>query len=80
LFVRWFKGVRGRRHSVSESLDGVTARVPAALIANRLLTWWAGKKPAKRTFAVCCLFFRGWASAEERQKQLERLKDQEGNS
>jgi hypothetical protein len=80
LFFRWFKCVLGRRHLVSESLDGVTVQVYVALIANLLLTLWAGKKPTKRTFEMFCLFFMGWATEEELQKHLERLKDQKGNS
>jgi Transposase DDE domain len=80
LFFRWFKCVLGRRHLVSESRDGVTVQVYVALIANLLLTLWAGKKPTKRTFEMFCLFFMGWATEEELQKHLERLKDQKGNS
>jgi len=51
-----------------------------ALIANLLLTLWAGKKPTKRTFEMFCLFFMGWATEEELLEHLERLKDQKGNS
>ena len=80
LFFRWFKCVLGRRHLVSESLDGVTVQVYVALIANLLLTIWAGKKPTKRTFEMFCLCFMGWATEEELQHHLEQLKDQKGNS
>ena len=80
LFFRWFKCVLGGRHLVSESLDGLTVQVYVALIANLLLTLWAGKKPTKRTFELFCLFFMGWATAEELQEHLERLKKQKGNS
>jgi hypothetical protein len=80
LFFRWFKCLLGGRHLVSESLDGLTVQVYVALIANLLLTLWAGKKPTKRTFEMFCLFFMGWASAEELQEHLERLKEQKGNS
>jgi hypothetical protein len=80
LFFRWFKCVLGRRHLVSESLDGLTVQVYVALIANLLLTLWAGKKPTKRTFEMFCHFFMGWATQEELQNHLERLKDQKGNS
>ena len=80
LFFRWFQCVPGRRHLVSESSGGVTVQVYVALIANLLLTFWAGKKPTKRPFEMSCLFFMGWASEEELRKHLERLKDQKGNS
>ena len=80
LFFRWFKCVLGRRHLVSESLDGLTVQVYVALIANLLLTLWAGKKPTKRTFEMFCLFFMGWATEKELLEHLERLKKQKGNS
>jgi Transposase DDE domain len=80
LFFRWFKCVLGRRHLVSESLDGLTVQVYVALIANLLLTLWAGRTPTKRTFEMVCLFFMGWATAEELQNHLERLKKQRENS
>ena len=57
--------------------DGAGVRGP---IANLLLALWAGKKPTKRTFEMFCSFFRGWATAEELQEHLERLKEQRGNS
>lgn len=77
LFFRWFKCVLGRRHLLSESLDGLTVQVYVALVANLLLTLWAGKKPTKRTFEMFCLFFMGWATDEE---LLKHLKKQKGNS
>src|SRR5262249_54026111 len=80
LFFRWFKCVLGGRHLMSESVDGLTVQVYVALIANLLLTLWAGKKPTKRTFEMFCLFFMGWATEEELLEHLERLKDQKGNS
>jgi hypothetical protein len=80
LFFRWFKCVLGRRHLVSESLAGLTIQVYVAIIANLLLTLWAGKKPTKRTFEMFCLFFMGWATEEELREHLERLKKQAEDS
>jgi hypothetical protein len=80
LFFRWFKCVLGRRHLLSEGRAGVTVQVYVALIANLLLTLWAGKKPSKRTFEMFCLFFMGWATEAELQKHLEGLKDQTEDS
>jgi Transposase DDE domain len=80
LFFRWFKCVLGRRHLVSESLDGLTVQVYVALIANLLLTLWAGRKPNKRTFEMFCLFFMGWATDAELLEHLERLKKREKDS
>lgn len=80
LFFRWFKCVLGRRHLVSESQVGLTIQVYVAIIANLLLTLWAGKKPTKRTFEMFCLFFMGWATEEELRQHLERLKEQAPDS
>lgn len=80
LFFRWFKCVLGRRHLVSESLDGLTVPVYVALIANLLLTLWVETKPTKRTFEMFCLFFMGWATEEELQEHLQRLKEQRADS
>ena len=80
LFFRWFKCVLGRRHVVSESRDGLTVQVYVALIANLLLTLWAGKKPTKRTFEMFCLYFMGWATEDELLDHLQRLKDAKGNT
>jgi hypothetical protein len=80
LFFRWFKCVLGRRHLVSESHNGLTIQVYVALIANLLLTLWAGKKPTKRTFEMFCLFFMGWATEEELLQQLERLKGKKADT
>ena len=80
LFFRWFKCVLGRRHLVSESQAGLTIQVYVALIANLLLTLWAGKKPTKRTFEMFCLFFMGWATEEELRDHLKRLKEQAADS
>ncbi|HKB42392.1 MAG TPA: hypothetical protein VKD72_38555 [Gemmataceae bacterium] len=80
LFFRWFKCVLGRRHLVSERLDGVPMPVSVALIAPLLLTLWAGKKPTTRTFEMVCLFFLGWAWGAERQNHRARLNDPKGNS
>jgi hypothetical protein len=72
--------VLGGRHLVSESRAGLTMQVYVALIANWLLTFWVGKKPTKRTFEMFCLFLMGWATEEELQEHLQRLKDQQGNT
>jgi hypothetical protein len=65
---------------VSERADGVTVQVDVAMIANLLLTLWAGRKPTKRTFEMFCLFFMGWATDAELLDQLERLKKRKEDS
>jgi Transposase DDE domain len=80
LFFRWLKCILGCRHLLGGSLEGVTIQVYVALIASLLLTLWTGRKPTKRTFEMFCLYFMGWASAEEVQRHIEQLQQQQEDS
>jgi len=79
LFLRWLKCILGCRHLLGESLHGVTIQVDVALIASLLVTLATGRKPTKRTFEMFCLYFTGWASAEEMQRHLEQLQEQDSS-
>ena len=79
LFFRWLKCILGCRHLLGESLSGVTIQVDVALIASLLVTLWTGRKPTKRTFEMFCLYFTGWASAEELQRHIEQLPQQDSS-
>ena len=74
LFFRWFKCVLGCNHFVALSKNGLTIQVYCALIAGMLITLWTGRKPTKRTFEMISLNFMGWASDEELQRHIEKLK------
>jgi IS4 transposase len=73
LFFRWLKCILGCRHLLSQSASGVTLQVYVALIASLLVSLWTGRKPSKRTFEMLCLYFSGWASAQELQTQIAKL-------
>jgi hypothetical protein len=73
LFFRWFKCILGRRHLLSESVQGVTIQIYVAIIASLLLSLWLGKKPTKRTYEMFCLFFAGWASEQELVAHIDKL-------
>ncbi|MBC7502660.1 MAG: IS4 family transposase [Herminiimonas sp.] len=73
LFFRWLKCVLGCRHWLGHSFHAVQIQVYAALIASLLLVIWTGRKPNKRTFEMFCLYFAGWATAEELHDHLEKL-------
>jgi hypothetical protein len=62
---------------LGESLEGVTIQVYVALIASLLVTLWTGRQPTKRTFEMFCFFVMGWASAEEVQRHIEQLQEQD---
>ena len=74
LFFRWFKCILGCTHWLSESQRGLTIQVYVAIIASILIRLWFGRKPTRRTFEMICLYFQGWAKAEELAAHIEKLK------
>ena len=74
LFFRWFKCVLGCNHLVALSKNGLTIQIYCALIASMLITLWTGRKPTKRTFEMITLHFMGWATDEELERHIEKLK------
>jgi hypothetical protein len=80
LFFRWLKCLLGCRHLVSEGADGVTIQVYVALIASLMISLWTGHKPTKRTFEMCCLYFSGWATADELQAHIDGLQSRTPDS
>jgi len=74
LFFRWFKCILGCNHLIALSPNGLTIQVYCALIAGMLITLWTGRKPTKRTFEMISLNFMGWASDEELERHIEKLK------
>jgi Transposase DDE domain len=73
LFFRWLKCILGVRHLLSHSRNGVTLQVYLGLIASLLIGLWTGHKPSKRTFEMVCLYFSGWATAEELHAHIQKL-------
>jgi len=74
LFFRWFKCILGCTHWLSESRTGLTIQVYVAIIASMLIRLWFGRKPTRRTFEMICLYFQGWAKAEELAAHIQKLK------
>ena len=72
LFFRWLKCVLGCRHLLSQSANGVTFQVYAAIIASLLLSLWIGRAPNKATYEMVCHYLSGWATEEELIAYLER--------
>ncbi len=72
LFFRWLKCVLGCRHLLSQSANGVTFQVYAAIIASLLLSLWIGRAPNKATYEMVCHYLSGWATEEELIVYLER--------
>jgi hypothetical protein len=77
LFFRYFKHVLGCQHLLSEHPKGIQIQAYCALIACLLIGLVGGRKPTKRTYEMLCLYFQGWATAEELQRHLLKLAEQE---
>jgi hypothetical protein len=78
LFFRWLKCVLGCRHLLSHSQDGVTLQVYLAIIAALLIGLWVGAKPNLRTYEMLCHYLSGWATAEELERHLQKLREKTG--
>ena len=74
LFFRVLKGVFCCRHLLSDSLEGVTIQLYAALIATLLLGEYTGLKPNKRAYELVAMYLQGWVSDAEFHEHIARLK------
>ena len=74
LFFRWFKCILRCTHWLSTTQTGLTLQVYVAVLASLLISLWTGRKPTKRTFEMICLYFQGWAKADELAAHIESLK------
>jgi hypothetical protein len=76
LFFRLLKSVLGCRHLLSDSIEGVSIQVYAALIAVLLLTEYTGLPARRRTFELVTLYLQGWVSDAEFARELSSLQKQ----
>jgi hypothetical protein len=60
---------------LSDSQNGVTLQVYCAMIAALLIGLWVGVKPDKRTYEMICHYLSGWATLEELERQIEKLRN-----
>lgn len=75
LFFRFFKHILGCRHLLSHRANGIEIQVYLAIIASMLIALWTGKKPTLRTVEMLRFYFTGWASLEELQAHIAKLKE-----
>ncbi|WP_164102277.1 IS4 family transposase [Candidatus Laterigemmans baculatus] len=76
LFFRMFKQLLGCRHLLSTKQNGVAIQAYMAIIACLLILIHTGRSPTKRTFEMICFYMAGWASLEELERHIEKLKPQ----
>ena len=69
-----FKQLLGCRHLLSTKQNGVEIQTYMAIIACLLILIHTGRAPTKRTFEMICLYMSGWASLEELERHIEKLK------
>ena len=76
LFFRLLKSVLGCRHLLSDSIEGVSIQVYAALIAVLLLAEYTGLPARRRTYELVTLYLQGWVSDAEFTRELSSLQKQ----
>lgn len=76
LFFRLLKSVLNCRHLLSDSIEGVSIQVYAALIAVLLLAEYTGLPARRRTFELVTLYLQGWVSDAEFTRELSNLQKQ----
>jgi len=74
LFFRMIKQLLGCRHLLSTKPAGVEIQMYLAIIACLLILIYTGGQPNKRTYEMICFYLLGWASLEELEKHIEKLK------
>lgn len=74
LFFRMMKQLLGCRHLLSTKHGGVEIQMYLAIIACLLILIYTGGQPNKRTYEMICFYLLGWASLEELEAHIEKLK------
>lgn len=74
LYFRVLKQLLGCRRLLSTKPEGVTIQIYMALIACIMILAITGKAPTKRTYEMLCFYLLGWATLEELEAHLAKLK------
>lgn len=74
LFFRMMKQLLGCRHLLSTKPAGVEIQMYLAIIACLLILIYTGGQPNKRTYEMICFYLLGWASLEELEAHIKKLK------
>jgi hypothetical protein len=74
LFFRMIKQLLGCRHLLSTKPNGVEIQMYLAIIACLLILIYTGGQPTKRTYEMICFYLIGWASLEELEAHIKKLK------
>ncbi|TWT74706.1 Transposase DDE domain protein [Planctomycetes bacterium CA13] len=74
LFFRMIKQLLGCRHLLSTKPNGVEIQMYLAIIACFLILIYTGGQPNKRTYEMICFYLLGWASLQELEAHIKKLK------
>lgn len=74
LFFRMIKQLLGCRHLLSTKSGGVEIQMYLAIIACLLILIYTGAQPTKRTYEMLCFYLLGWATLEEVEAHIKKLK------
>lgn len=72
LFFRFLKQVLRCKQLLSAKTPGVQIQLYCALIAGFLMALATGGNPTRRNYERICLYFAGWADADELEEELGR--------
>ena len=59
---------------MSTKPNGVTIQIYLAIIACLMILAMTGKMPTKRTYEMTCFYLLGWASLDELEAHINKLK------
>jgi IS4 transposase len=74
IFFRQFKHLLGCRHLLSHNQNGIEIQTYCAIIACLVIALWTRRKPTKRTHEMVCFHMMGWATTDEVEAHLAKLK------
>ena len=74
IFFRQFEHLLGCRHLLSHNQNGIEIQTYCAIIACLVIALWTGRKPTKRTHEMICFHMMGWATTDEVEAHLAKLK------
>ena len=74
LYFRIIKQLLGCRHLLSHKPAGATIQLYMAIIGCIMILSITGRTPTKRTYEMMCFYLMGWASLDELEAHIKKLK------
>ena len=74
IFFRQFQHLLGCRHLLSHNQNGIEIQTDCAIIAGLVIALGTGRQPTQRTHEMLCFHRLGWATTDEVEAHLAKLK------